>query len=560
MNKKNNTKGFGLVEAMVAMAIFGVAIISITATMQMAMLSAVKSREQLTSSRLLDMIFSKLKSIDYFFLFQTNSSLPNFFLSTGTFQGTTVYPYRTTLQNIHTIVKNAGFSHYTIDIVFMRRDTSDANGNGLTSDLIAFTDNDQNLIDDYDPTIRYFDQNSDGDYYDTYTLGGRKISEEPDTHLKEVTVKLWKKGYVVTQQTELISLEQFSGIESMASGAALKIFISQPANATFLYNLNTTARQNAFMLAITKSYPSDVTAYRADTFYPLRLWGETSPLAVARFYVNNTSTERDNRTSDMNGLFDFQSAAVTNYLVEGQNRIWARATKDANVSPWGPRDVIVDLNPPTISSAIPTGIVKNRAPRVSAVITDTGISTNTTSGICAEVITLKVNNNVVNHLYDSATGEVVWADTTTAAPIILSTGTYTALLEGGDRAYYKVRSTWSFTVEIEDPDNSAPSIANRSPIGSANTTLPLIQVRVFDNQSGINPASIVLKLNGQVVVNSSNIGSHYDASSGFVSYLPASPFPNGSSHTVEITASHWATTPSDKVTSTDSWNFFINIP
>ncbi|MHB9156067.1 MAG: hypothetical protein ACYC5N_10345, partial [Endomicrobiales bacterium] len=471
-----------------------------------------------------------------------------------------VYPYTALLGLVKNAIRASGFSHFTVDVTFMRRDISDANANGLTADLIAFTDTNGDRIDDYDASIRHFDQNGDGDYKDTYSSGGRIIAEEPDTHLKEVTVKLWKGGRVVAQQSELVSVEQLSGIESMASGAILRLFIAEPANDTYLYNLDTSARAASFGLTLSRPFPADNVPVRADMGSPLFLSGETDPLAIVHLYMNSTATELDSANADMTGLFGFYTTPTTIALVEGKNSIWARATKDTNLSPFTVRDVVLDLNPPAITALQPVGTVYDRAPRVSAVLSDAGISTDTVSGICPQVITLKQGTEIVAHEYHQDTGEVVWIDSATLLPVTLSTGSYSMTLEGADNAHYKTRQSWDFTVAIEDPDHSAPAISNKSPIGSCNTELPDIQVRVFDNQSGVDPARIELRFDGVVVVNASNIGAHYNASTGYITYTPAVPLANGSFHTAEVSASHWATSPANKITSTDQWNFLVNMP
>ena len=553
LNPSENKKprGFGLVEVMIAISMM-LAIIAASFTMlQISVVGTIKAREQSNASRLIDMIFSKLRNTDFFFLFCCDSSKPYFDLYPE-------YPYMGVLNVIKNAVEDSGFSKFTIEITFMRRDTSDADGDGLTSDLIPFTDVNGDLIDDYDPEIKYYDHNNDGDYYDTYVENGRKIAEQPDTHLKEVTVTLYKREMVVAQSARLISLEEFSGIESPASGATLSLFVRQPANATYVYNLDTTERENAFNLVIDKSYPETVVAYRADFNYPLRLWGETDPQATVHFFVNDTISELDSAQADINGDFDFQSYSVTSELVEGRNTIWAKATKEGNVSPYSPREVILDLNPPQISDTQPTGTVNDRTPQVSAIVSDSGISTDTVSGVCAEVITMKVNGETVEHEYNDETGEVIWIDTVTMSYPVLDVGTYTVVLQAGDNAYYKVSATWDFTVSISDPDNSPPSISQKTPSGSTGYTMPEIGCRVFDNQSGINPSSIVMKVDGEVVVDSSNVFSHYNSSTGEISWTPDSPYENGTQHTVEISVSHWAENPPDRVTKTDSWSFFIN--
>lgn len=553
-----DSKGIGLVELMLVVAMITGLTIGILAMLQYGVITSVKAREQMSAGRLAQLIFSKLKSIDFYFLFNYDSNLTNYGLS-GTYGPETsqssTYQYLATLNQIKSIIKaSAGFDRFTIENTFMRRDSSDVNGNGLTSDLINFIDANSDLKDDYLASVLYYDKNGDGDYYDSYvsTVTNRKIAEQPDTHIKYVTLKLYKKNELLHQESQLISYELFTGIESQASDAALKLFVTQPANATYLYNLNTTERQNAFNLTITKSYPAEVIAYRADFVNPTRLWGETDPNAVVHFYLNTPVTELDNRTASIGGEFDFQSTPVTNALTEGENTILAMATRDNMYSPYAPRDVILDLNPPTISSQTPTGTVNDKMPRVGCVVSDTILTTGVPSGICQDVLCMKNGSAEVYYQYDSASGEIVWIDLTTSLSPILSTGTYTVTVETGDNAYYKVKSSWTFTVDIQDPDNSAPSIAQKSPIGSTSNPQPEIKCKVFDNQSGINPSSIIFKVDSVVVSHS------YNNQTGFVSWTPSSAYSNGSYHTVEITVSHWATTPADKVTSTDSWGFTVS--
>jgi len=52
----------------------------------------------------------------------------------------------------------------------MARDLSDLNHDGKTTDLRPYADIDNNFQDDWDPGMRYNDQNGDLDYYDTTAL------------------------------------------------------------------------------------------------------------------------------------------------------------------------------------------------------------------------------------------------------------------------------------------------------------------------------------------------------------------------------------------------------
>ncbi|MEK9144798.1 MAG: hypothetical protein AAB339_04220, partial [Elusimicrobiota bacterium] len=497
--------------------------------------------------------FSRLKNIDFYYLFAADNSQANYGLQSS-------HPYLAVLNDVNALAQGQKFTRWTVSLNFKRRDTSDSNGNGLTSDLVNFVDSNSNLADDYDSNIKYFDQNTDGDYYETYTSGSRTVAEEPDTHIKEVTLKVYRRDRLACSQTELISLEQFSGDSNPSSEAALTLDISTPSNSAYLYRKNTTALNNAWSLAISKSYPSDVAQLRADAASPLQVSGVTDPLATVNEYLNGSAL-LDTTVSDVDGDFNHNPAAITAMLVEGQNQLTAQAVKSPYTSPIAPKDLILDINPPALSDIQPSAgsTVNSFSPFVGATLEDAGISTTSTSGICEEVMTLKIGGSSVSYRYDSGTGRIYWIDFLTQTVPVLSAGAYTALLEAGDYAGYKTTQSWTFTVQAAPggTDNSAPSTANKTPLGASAPALPVISVRVFDNQTGIIPSSLLLRVDGSTVANSENIGSHYDPYDGTLSWTPAEEYASGSSHTVEVTASHWGTDPLDKVTTVESWNFTV---
>ena len=547
------------------MAVFLLSILSLSIAYMIQYLAAVsvKLRENVYTSRLSAAVFSKLKTVEYYYLFDFDSALPNYGLA-GNYGPVTLqkaaYPYLGLLNGITSLTSKYSVDRWTLDVKFKLRDVSDVNGNGLFSDLRDFSDSDADGRDDYDSSVRYYRANADGDYYDNYvsTALNKTASELPDTNLKEVTLKFYKKGRVIHTQTDLISLEMLSGIESKASGAELKMFVNQPANDTCLYDLSQPARLSAFGLGLAKPYPAEVTAYRADNTFPLRLWGETVPLATVNFYVNSMTAVLDTWPADASGGFDYQSALITGALSEGENTVYAKAIKDTYYSPFAPRRVTLDLNPPAITGQAPSGAVADLMPYVGALLTDTTAAAGIPCGICQEVITMRVNGSEVPYSYSPADGKIYWSDPATGLPNRLANNTaYTVYLEGGDNAYYKVNSTWTFTVLVGDPDNSQPSVANKTPLGASAPALPEISCRVFDNQSGIDPYSITLTVDGAVVVSSANISGHWDAASGVVSYTPPAAFAPGSSHTAEVTVSHWADAPADKKTRVEAWDFTV---
>jgi hypothetical protein len=170
---------------------------------------------------------------------------------------------------------------------------------------------------------------------------------------------------------------------------------------------------------------------------------------------------------------------------------------------------------------------------------------------------MKVNGSTVPFSYNSSAGTIVWIATGTQTSPVISPGAYTVSIEAGDYAGYKTSATWSFTAPVIGADASAPTISNKSPIGMAASDLPTISVRVFDNQSGIDPTSILLTLDGVVVVNPANIGPYYDPSTGTVTFVPSSPFGPGSAHTASISVNHCATSPGGAVNSFDTWGFSV---
>ena len=561
--KLRGRQGFGLVEAMIAVFLLSILSLSLAYMYQYLAIVSVKTRENVYVSRLSAAAFSKFKTVEYYYLFDYDSSLPNYGLS-GNYGPVTLqkaaYPYLGLLKEITTLARRYSVDRWTLDVKFKLRDVSDVNGNGLFSDLRDFADANADGRDDYDTGVRYYKANADADYYDTYvsTALSKTASELPDTNLKEVTLKFYKRGAVMHTQTDLISLEMLSGIESKSSGAELKMFVNQPANDTCLYDLSHPSRAAAFALPLSKAYPSEVVAYRADNSSFLRLWGETIPLAAVKFYVNSMTTVMDTLPADAMGGFDYHSLPVTTALAEGENTLYAQATKDTFYSPFAPRRVTLDLNPPAITGEFPSGAVADLMPYVGAVLQDQPASAGTPCGVCPEVITMKVNGAVVEHSYSQADGVIRWVDPATGLPHKLSNGSaYTVYLEGGDNAYYKVNSTWTFTVSAAVTDNSQPAVANKTPAGSSAPAMPVISCRLFDGQSGIDPYSITLKVDGQTVVSSATIAGAWDAATGTVSYTPAEALPPGSFHTAEVSVSHWADDPADKKTHVESWNFTV---
>ena len=543
-------RGGMLLETVIAIFIMTVVGLALIGMIQKISVVSLKAREQHTCARMAQTGFSRLKNMDFYYLFTVDSA-------SASYGGLHVnYPYYSVLNGLKTTLSASAFDRYTIGVTFMRRDTTDSNSDGSSSDLAPFTDANGDLIDDVDSAIRYFDQNTDGDYYETYVANGRTVAEQPDTHIKQVALTIYRRGRVACSQTELVSLEQFMPGSNPSSESSLSLMISTPPNNAFLYRQTTTAQSNSRSLPLAKPYPSSVVHLRADTASWLTVTGEATPLATVNLYVGSSGI-LDTLTTGADGTFAGWASNSTLAFVEGNNRLTGQAIKSSFSSPLAAHTVLLDYAPPTTSAMTPTGATDTGAPFVAATLSDLGVTTTTTSGICPDVITMKVNGSTVAFAYNSATGLIVWVDSATDTVPIVSTGSYTAYIEAGDYAGYKTTQAWTFTVSYPDTDNSSPSTANKTPSGASAPVLPVISVRVFDNQSGIIPTSIRLLVDGGVVVDSSNIGAAYDPATGTVSYTPSAAFAPGSSHLVEIRASHFATDPADKIESVDTWNFTV---
>ncbi|OGR56919.1 MAG: hypothetical protein A3I11_03195 [Elusimicrobia bacterium RIFCSPLOWO2_02_FULL_39_32] len=559
-------KGFGLVETMMAIAILGIVVMSLASVMEFVTITSVKSREQTHAVNISQRFFTRLNNIPYPYVFSCNSSSANYGLN-GTFGPVTnqvsTYPYIAVFNELRALMSVHRFDKFTLDIKFAIRDLGDLDSDGQTIDLRYFADSNGDLSDDYDSGVRYFNQNGDGDYRDIY--GTPQITEEPHTRLKEATLKLYKKGQLIFQDIQLISWEKFTGVEGKAAGATLTIMVSTPSENSIVYSLAQTHQQNSYNLTITKTASEPSITQRADASLPLRIIGETTPNATLSWKLGaSTNSTLDTCSADLLGQFDCSVSNLTNNLVEGTNTLFGQATKTVYYSPWNPTTFIRELSTPTITAQTPTGTIPNLQPTVRATILDQPLTAGrVVSGINSDLITFFNGTTTVNHTYDNLTGYVTWIDSITALPPILSDGSYTMILEGGDNAGYKARSTWTFTISVGMTDHSAPSISNKDPIGIAASNPPTISCRVFDNQSGIILNSVVLSLDGVVMV-SSGIGNLATACAALtqqdgytVSYIPDSVLTSGS-HSVAIQASHWATNPTNKISSQDTWLF--NVP
>lgn len=566
------SKGFSLIELMVSVGIIGIIAYALGGVLMYIAKTSVQAREQSTSTDLAQRFFTRLDNIPYTFVFDMDSSSTNFRLN-GTFGDVSTqrnpYPYLASLNEFKTLMLGHKIDRFTLDVQFMARDFGDVNSNGQTTDLRYYTDliSPAN-IDDYETGLRYFDQNGDGDYFDYYS--SPQVTEQPHTRLKQVTFKLYKSSRTVYTETRLVSWEKFTGTAGQAAGATLTLIVSTPSEGSGVYTLIKSTHIQSFNIALGTAYPSDVTAFRADSTTLLHIMGETTPSATFSWRLETTtSTISDTCTADVYGVFDCTMTNITPQLTEGTNKIWGQAYKAAYYSPWSPTTVIRDVSTPTITGISPTPgtTIYNLQPTVRALLKDTPHSAGkTVADIEPSVIRLFRTStaNVLNHDYSVTDDYVTWIDSNTSLPPILNTGTYMIGLVGGDRAYYKVRSTWTLSIQASTHDLTMPSIDTVSPadLSDVATNPPTISCNIYDDQSGIRLSSVTLSLNSTVVLSTAteNFRSYYSPLSGqngiTLSYTPTEALPSGW-HTVEVDAAHWAVVPSSTVARSYSWLFRV---
>jgi hypothetical protein len=558
-----NNKGFGILEVLISSIIILIISAGVFTMLSTSMNMFISSKNIQTSNSLFDLIFSKIQNIDYYCIVECDSSKPGFGRK-GNFQdidlGITKSSFTAVLNDIQNVIKQEKFSYFTIKVKFLRRDVSDINGNGKTNDLIPFTDKNGDLIDDYDANIKWYDKNDDGDYYDTYTstVTSRQTAEQPDTHIIEVTVELWKSSNkLFDSQSRIITKENLlSGNESKSSESELPLIIYEPAQDSFLYRLDSNSRKNAFNTVIDKPYPDEIRQrqHRADD---LALSGETEALAKVLFYFDNTC--KDEITLSNNKTFSLVSNSISSVLREGYNCIKAISSKDSFSSPWTERNVILDLNPPVLIYSTPTGTIKTRTPCIKAYIGDfgtksgCGVSTTTVSGICNEVITLKNGSNVIHHTCVSVgtSSQAVVAIMCSTQPYVsLAPGSYTMTIQFGDKAGYKAVESWNFTIDslsdgIDDDDNTAPIIDTTS------CHWPYV-ANVSDDQTGINPDLITVTIDGTACQQSEILYTPTGTFGGSIKLVPASSLLPWY-HTITVKAGHWATIPSNTIYAQYTW-------
>lgn len=605
---KNNQKGFSLVEVAVSAVLLAVLVMGFSSALRRGMVSRIHAKQMMDASRLTESIAARLQRTNFHDIFAVDSinKVGNPTYNSGLNKTRYLIQWSTSpiqglLTQFESEILAAGFDRYSIDCTFVRRDSSDMFVDDAVFDSMAFYDNNNDKADDYDSQIRFNDANGDGDYFDVYvsTTDGRTVSETPDTHFKALDIYVWKKGMAYGRKHLLLSMAKFSGSEEQTSENAMGMNIRFPLAISAFRQRDTVAKRASLDLVTVYSgtttkknervcnYPDPV-----EGASPLQITGVTSPNAqveatfISYSAAGSGTVEISTALSGYStGWFQINFPNLTPLFMQpGHHELHVRALRNGVYSSEGRSFVYVDGTPPIIVSSMvfpaPGAVVKTRTPYISFLPKDIYASAQPKekTGIDWNTVALLVNGSTVP--ISKPTGAIpaslndyppeepsVWMNVGTKLPpaALSDNTTYNVRAEASDRAGYKVAYDWSFVVDLgpdgfaDSSDTTPPVVSSPSPPdGTAVVTkTPLISCVLTDDESGIAPQFIVLRVDGVDKVSAvvtPDLGNYFNNKTGVLSYTPGTALVSGS-HTVEVVASHWSTNPVGNQSSTTTWTF-----
>jgi len=418
--------GFTLVEAFVASVLVSLVILAIAKIITGGMKSLAFSRQATTAASLAQMIDARVKSLPFHDVFSYNSLTPAVVIPASSalvlsFNPATLTIPRAVSRSSHTLiflqneVVAKGFSHFTLTVTFLRRDSSDQAGTGeLVEDYVAWSSADANGCDDVDPALCFRNcPPLDGQYWGFCSDGKPEV---PDTGLKMITVSVHKKeAKLAVKHGTFITKAGLTGAEIPVIESPLKLNVTYPlANYTLIQ-----AQPNLIPHLEYKSildYPpnwygwngtnkviriddnqSDVTIYQNVDGNPkkqkltqgtqsyFRLKGWTEPGAELEIYdmvggavPSLTQTPLQVINSSPNGVFDHQAQLGPlsgSMETAGSHIVWTRAKNGAFFSPYDRRRTYtVDITPPWVSTYGPVGQIYTLSPTIFLAPTADGSS------------------------------------------------------------------------------------------------------------------------------------------------------------------------------------------
>ncbi|MDI6889067.1 MAG: Ig-like domain-containing protein [Methanocellales archaeon] len=230
-------------------------------------------------------------------------------------------------------------------------------------------------------------------------------------------------------------------------------------------------------------------SFTVDTIYPKITIDEvTTPTNTPSQIITGTYIEDNLATIDVNGVPATVDEVAGTYsatvsLSEGSNTITATATDQVGHTATATVTIVLDTAAPTISALTPapSSYVDTATPTISAALADDN------SGIDTATVVIKVDD--IDVTADATVTETSVSYTPTAD---LSQGNHTVTVAVSDNAGNTATATWSFII-----DTTPPTITPIYPVdGKTVYEVPTIEVLLSDMESGINPETIIPKIDG----------------------------------------------------------------
>ena len=398
-----DSAGLSLVEIVISVAVLLMLVVAASRLVQRNALMIDKSRQNTAASAIFQMMENRIKGMPFHDVFSFDSSNK---IATGgmpqMFMPWAMNTSSPTLNFMEEEIRKRGFDRYRIDSLYMRRDSSDmANNNRILEDSVEWRDTNADRCDDLDPSLCFRFCNADLDYFDMCNVGGKVFPEVPDTGLKKLTVRLYRKNVEVASHGFFLIEGGLSGEEMQLTESPLKLEILRPFHSKTYYFFPATSTLIPYLeLTTQRNYPAGYYGYgpAAAGTHALRLdnlpvnvsvdksiptpagllcpgaptshlnaIGTTEPGARVDFYFradggpmpSNLTVPDSSQYADSAGTVNVQTelGGISGKLMtQGRPQFWARAFNRGFYSPFVYRTVCVDATPPKITDYWPQGV------------------------------------------------------------------------------------------------------------------------------------------------------------------------------------------------------------
>ncbi len=382
-------------------------------------------------------------------------------------------------------------------------------------------------------TLSDSDRNNVTDAVETLT---NEISVNSSSDLSGISVSVTETG---ANTGNFAGTFSFSKTESNDPADILRVSTNDTINVSYYNAANKTNKPETLLETATfDDLVPAITNLSADVS-PAK---ENDVVQITVDVSDNISGVSANPTTTVNGN-DANYVSVSNntytynYTVtvndtEGNATVNVSATDNAtNVATNSTTLFVIDLSAPTFSGWTPaesTVVEKNTT--ISVNYTDAYSSINTSS------VVMKVNGVTANV---TATATGVSYDATN-----LPSGANNASVYVEDELGHANETLWNFTV-----DETAPRITNMIP-DKTNDTTPTIGATIYDNETGVNASTIVLKVDGNTI---SSDKYTFNATSGELRYTPTVSYGEGP-YPVELSVRDNA-----GLSASASWQFTVDL-